>query len=214
MTDRTMSFVIPQSVDDINRYTLNVTHNGVTNTYDPASASTWTLQHSSLEISYGSTCALTTTGITYDTSDGMSIVVPKTISDVTGGKITTDCSNGCTTLDGDLCVNGVVKANALYSTSDERLKENVLGIRYEDYHKASEVNLKSFNFKDDETKTKTYGVIAQHLQGAGLGNIVHEDEKGNLSVDYISFLILRIADLENTVRHLSEKIKEVEDNKR
>ena len=214
MTNRTMSFVIPKSVDNLNRGTLTYTHNGFTNTFDPASNSVFNSPHSALTISYGSTCDLTETSIVYDTSDVKSIVVPKTISDVTGGKITTDCSNGCTTLNGDLCASGVVKATALYSTSDERLKENVLGIRYEDYHKASEVNLKSFNFKDDETKTKTYGVIAQHLQGAGLGNIVHEDDKGNLSVDYISFLILRIADLENTVRHLSEKIKEVEDNKR
>lgn len=213
---RTMSFVIPQSVDDINRGTLKVTHNGFTNTYDPASASTWTLPHSSLTISYGSTCALTATGVTYDTSAEKSIVVPKTISDVTGGKITTDCTNGCTTLTGDLCVNGVVKANALYSTSDKNLKENIKAIPYEDYHKVSSVNLKSFNFKDDDTKTKTYGVIAQDLQAVGLDNIVHKDENNNLSVDYTSLLILKIADLENTIKNLSEEIKNlkgVEDKK-
>lgn len=213
---RTMSFVIPQSVDNINRGTLKVTHNGFTNTYDPASASTWTLPHSSLTITYGSTCALTETGVTYDTSAVKSIVVPKTISDVTGGKITTDCTNGCTTLTGDLCVNGVVKANALYSTSDKNLKENIKAIPYEDYHKVSSINLKSFNFKDDDTKTKTYGVIAQDLQAVGLDNIVHKDENNNLSVDYTSLLILKIADLENTIKNLSEEIKNlkgVEDKK-
>ena len=68
-------------------------------------------------------------------------------------------------------------------------------------------SLKSFNFKDDETKKKTYGVIAQDLQAVGLDNIVHKDENNNLSVDYTSLLILKIADLENTIKNLSEEIK-------
>jgi len=207
MTNRTMSFVIPQSVDNINRGNLTVTHNGFTDTFDPASDSTWSLPHSSLTISYGSTCALTETGVTYDTSAVKSIVVPKTISDVTGGKIEADCDSGCVSVNGDVCVDGVVKANALYSTSDKNLKENIKAITYEDYHKVSSISLKSFNFKDDETKTKTYGVIAQDLQAVGLDNIVHKDENNNLSVDYISLLILKIADLENTIKNLSEEIK-------
>jgi hypothetical protein len=77
---------------------------------------------------------------------------------------------------------------------------------HNDYHRAANVPFKSFNFKDDETKKKTYGVIAQDVQGVGLDHIVHRDENGNLSVDYISFLILRIADLENTVKELSNEI--------
>ena len=198
---------IPTTISHLNRGNLTYTHNGFSGTFDPATDTEFTSPHSSLTISYGSTYALTSTGITYDTSADRSIVVPKTISDVTGGKIEADYDSECISVSGNVCVDGVVKANALYSTSDERLKENIYGISYDDYIKASNVSLKSFNFKDDETKTKTYGVIAQHLQNAGLNNIVHKDDKGNLSVDYISFLILRIASLENTIRQLSKEIE-------
>lgn len=206
---RTMSFVIPQSVDNINRGTLKVTHNGFTNTYDPASASTWALPHSSLTINYGVTCnSSEAVNKTYDTSAAKTIVIPKTISDITGGAVKlNECSGNCITVTGDICASGVIKATALYSTSDKNLKENIKAIPYEDYHKVSNINLKSFNFKDDETKKTTYGVIAQDLQAVGLDNIVHKDENNNLSVDYTSLLILKIADLENTIKNLSEEIK-------
>ncbi len=206
---RTMSFVIPQSVDNINRGTLKVTHNGFTNTYDPASASTWTLPHSSLTINYGVTCSSSeAVNKTYDTSAAKTIVIPKTISDITGGAVKlNECSGNCITVTGDICASGVIKATALYSTSDKNLKENIKAIPYEDYHKVSNINLKSFNFKDDETKKTTYGVIAQDLQAVGLDNIIHKDENNNLSVDYTSLLILKIADLENTIKNLSEEIK-------
>ena len=71
---------------------------------------------------------------------------------------------------------------------------------------------KSFNFKDDETKTKTYGVIAQQVNAAGLNELVHTDESGALNVDYISLLILKIASLENKVNELSEEIKNLKNN--
>lgn len=231
---RTMSFVIPQSVDNINRGkltishcntsevfdpasdktisfthgTLSYSHNGFSGSFDPCTDATFSSPHSSLTISYGVTCSETATGITYNTSADKSIVVPKTISDITGGAIKlNECSGNCITVTGDICASGVVKATALYSTSDRNLKENINGINYEEYHKVSKVGLKSFNFKDDETKKKTYGIIAQDLQGVGLENIVHKDEQGNLSVDYTSFLILKIADLENTVKELMQEIK-------
>ena len=188
--------------------TLSYTHNGFTGTYDPCTGGTFTAPHSSLTISYGVTCSETATGITYNTSADKSIVVPKTISDITGGAIKlNECSGNCITVTGDICASGVVKATALYSTSDRNLKENINSISYDDYHKVSNVGLKSFNFKDDETKKKTYGIIAQDLQGVGLENIIHKDEQGNLSVDYTSFLILKIADLEHTIHELSNEIK-------
>lgn len=212
----TTSINIPNSVSHLNRGTLTYTHNGFSGTFDPSVDTVFSSPHSALTISYGQTCGVSSSGISYNTSADASIVVPKTISDVTGGKIEADCDSGCVSINGDVCVNGVVKANALYSTSDKNLKENIKAIPYEDYHKVSSISLKSFNFKDDETKTKTYGVIAQDLQAVGLDNIVHKDENNNLSVDYTSLLILKIADLENTIKNLSEEIKNlkgVEDKK-
>lgn len=189
--------------------TLSYTHNGFTGTYDPCTGGTFTAPHSSLTINYGVTCSSSeAVNKTYDTSAAKTIVIPKTISDITGGAIKlNECSGNCITVSGDICTSGVVKATALYSTSDRNLKENIKAIPYEDYHKVSNINLKSFNFKDDETKKTTYGVIAQDLQAVGLDNIVHKDENNNLSVDYTSLLILKIADLENTIKNLSEEIK-------
>lgn len=205
---RTMSFVIPQSVDNINRGTLNVTHNGFSGTFDPASASTWTLPHSSLTISYGTTCALAETGVTYDTSEGKSIVVPKTIDDVTNGAISYDCTSDCIRVSKNICMDDYdVTAKGFYSKSDVNLKENINDLNFKDYNKVENVLFKSFNFKNDETKTKTYGVIAQEVQAAGLNEIVHKDNDGNLSVDYISLLILKIAKLEDKVNKLSEELK-------
>lgn len=194
----------------MNHYDLKYTHNGYTGTYNPCTSGTsFVAPHSALTINYGPTCNDTNAvNKTYDTSAAKTIVIPKTISDITGGAIKLNsCSGDCITVTGDICASGVVKATALYSTSDRNLKENINGINYEEYHKVSKVGLKSFNFKDDETKKKTYGIIAQDLQGVGLENIVHKDEQGNLSVDYTSFLILKIADLENTVKELMQEIK-------
>ena len=203
-----MSFVIPQSVDNINRGTLKVTHNDFSETFDPASDSTWTLPHSSLTISYGSTCVLAETGVTYDTSAVKSIVVPKTISDVTNGAISYDCTSDCITVSKNICMDDYdVTAKGFYSKSDVNLKENINNLNFKDYSKVENVAFKSFNFKNDETKAKTYGVIAQEVQAAGLNEIVHKENDGNLSVDYISLLILKIAELEDKVNKLSEELK-------
>ena len=39
-------------------------------------------------------------------------------------------------------------------------------------------------------------MIAQDVEGAGYTSLIHEDESGMKSVDYTSFLILKIAQLE------------------
>lgn len=135
-------------------------------------------------------------------------VTSKTIKVPTSLDHLTEYNGSCYMLNHDICMeDNTIVAKGFYSKSDKNLKENIKAIPYEDYHKVSSINLKSFNFKDDDTKTKTYGVIAQDLQAVGLDNIVHKDENNNLSVDYTSLLILKIADLENTINNLSEEIK-------
>lgn len=194
--------------------TLSYTHNGFTGTYDPCTGGTFTAPHSSLTISYGVTCSETATGITYNTSADKSIVVPKTISDITGGAIKlNNCSGDCITIGADICMTAnTIAAKAFYSKSDENAKENIQPLVHLDYSKIDKVEFKSFNFKDDETKTKTYGVIAQQVNAAGLNELVHTDESGALNVDYISLLILKIASLENKVNELSEEIKNLKNN--
>ena len=104
---------------------------------------------------------------------------------------------------------GNVAALAFYETSDKRLKENINKIETSDIDKVSKVQLKEFNFKNDDKKIKRYGVIAQELEEIGLNNLVTENsETGNKSVDYISFLILKIKELENRINELENKIKD------
>jgi len=215
---------IPTSVEHLNRGTLTFTQNGGNlGTYDPGVVSGKTIDipkgvscvselgRATFEWQYGAPC--NASGGTYDPGANCSgnsvgtIVVPKTIGDLTNNSISVDCSGGCISISNDVCVDGVLKANALYSTSDANLKENAAKVLYEDYHKVSKVDLKSFNFKDDETKRKTYGVIAQEVQEAGLNELIHTDDKGNLAVDYTSFLILKIADMQEQINELNRQIK-------
>jgi hypothetical protein len=56
-----------------------------------------------------------------------------------------------------------------------------------------------------------YGVIAQEVEAAGLDELIHTDEEGMMSVDYTSFLILRVAYLENLLGHLHTKIAQLEE---
>lgn len=204
-TDKTINVTMPTAVSDLSRGNLTVTHNGLTDTFDPATDKSLTFPHSALTVNYGAVSS--SASVTYNTSSAQSITIPRNIGDVTNDVITLDGT--CISVGGDICSSGIIKATALYSTSDENLKENIATVRYEDYHKTSKVSLKSFNFKDDESKKKTYGVIAQDVQKAGLNELIHTDEKGNLAVDYTSFLILKMADMEETINQLKREIKKL-----
>lgn len=181
-------------------------------TFDPSTTTGFTLSHGTLSLTYGNPCG--ENDLDWSACSNEEFIIPQTISDITNGRIviedTCDDDDKCILVpDSDICVNGNIKADAFYATSDERLKENIQSISFTDYEKAGIVDLKSFNFKDDETKTKTYGVIAQSLKAVGLDNIVHNDDKGNLNVDYTSFLILRIASLESQLKSMEEKINDL-----
>lgn len=93
-----------------------------------------------------------------------------------------------------------ITAGEFYETSDRNLKENILQISEEDVNKARNIDIVEFNFKGKDTKK--YGVIAQDLESVGLENLVQSDEEGMKSVDYISMLCLKIAELEKRVKEL------------
>ena len=118
--------------------------------------------------------------------------------------------NNCYSFAHDICMaDNTIAAKGYYASSDRILKENIKTLSEDDFKKVDNVDFKSFNFRDDETKTKTYGVIAQDVQASGLNEIVHKSESGTLNVDYISLLILKIANLENTVKELKKEIGEL-----
>ena len=151
---------------------------------------------------YGSVAS--SVGSSYNGTEDKTITIPKTISDVASGKVSSDAS-------GNLSVDGTITATGAIYSSDRNLKENIEFVTREDFNKAKNVAIKSFNFKDDENKNKIYGVIAQETQEAGLGELVYQKEDGHLAVDYTSLMILKIAYLEDFCAHLNGKIAELED---
>ena len=88
---------------------------------------------------------------------------------------------------------------AFYQSSDKRLKENVEYIPYGVINKASKTKLKQFNFKG--SNELNYGVIADELEVSN-PELVHVDKNGYKSVDYIGFLLLRIAKLEIDLKNM------------
>lgn len=106
---------------------------------------------------------------------------------------------------GDARFAGTVQGKTIVNTSDARLKENVAEI-VDDLDKVKDVDFKEFNFKSDESKTKSYGVIAQELESVGLGNLVSEDDKGMKSVNYIALLCLKMKQMEETMKAMQEEI--------
>ena len=104
--------------------------------------------------------------------------------------------------------NGQVTATKVTQTSDERLKENISTI-IEDVDKIKDIEFFEFNLKDDKTKTKSYGVIAQDLEKVGLNNLVVEDTDGNKSVDYTALIMLELQRLRNEVKELKATINDL-----
>ena len=123
----------------------------------------------------------------------------------------TDWSADCLTINNDLCVTGrVTTTGGVFSTSDERVKEDIRYVSLDYMRKAKNIPLKSFIFKNDPSKRRVFGIIAQDAEAAGFNELVHTDEQGMKTVDYTSFLIARIAQLENTLAILNGKIAELE----
>jgi len=98
-------------------------------------------------------------------------------------------------------INGDVTATGAMYSSDKRLKENIESVSAEDIENVKNVDFKTFNFISNKTSQKI-GVIAQELQDNGLGKLTATNDAGYLTVDYISLLCLKIAELEKEIKEL------------
>lgn len=130
----------------------------------------------------------------------------------TDGSISGDVqlTNGGTSMTGLKILGGIQATNGMIAptylnSSDERLKKDIETISENDIDKVKNVDLKSYAFKSDNSKH--FGVIAQDVERAGLEELVVSSTEGIKSVDYISLLILKIAELENEIKNLKEQIK-------
>lgn len=111
-------------------------------------------------------------------------------------------------VNGNEYVNGTITANGAIYSSDRELKENIKFIERDEINKVKDVFAKSFNFKGETNKM--YGVIAQEVQDAGLNELVYTKDDGHLAVDYTSFLILKMAYLEDFCAMLNGRIVDLE----
>lgn len=102
-----------------------------------------------------------------------------------------------------------VKAKSFYEHSDKNLKSNIRDIQ--DIDKAGLIKFVEFDFINDESDKKKYGVIAQDIESCGLGNLVIEDDSGVKSVDYISLLCLKIEQMNKEIKSLKDEISKLKE---
>lgn len=110
----------------------------------------------------------------------------------------------------DLYVSGT-----LNSTSDASIKENVVPISHEDCDKLLDLKPKQYNFINDETKKKHYGLIAQHVEETYpllVGEYDDIDDKNNLfttkTVNYMELIPIMICKMQK----MQEQIDELRNN--
>ena len=178
----------------------------------PSKISHLTNDLGTLTINYASTCNSANTS--YNGSGNVTIAIPKTLEHVSCGHVKDTqptTTGGEIQIDRNVAVTGSVSATlGFFQTSDERRKDNIKNIEFNDYNKVKNVMPKSFTLKDDESQRKMYGVIAQEVENAGLNELVHTDEEGYKAVDYTSLFMLKIAYLESYCSMLNLRVAELE----
>jgi len=113
---------------------------------------------------------------------------------------------GNSTVDGDLTVGGTING-AIASSSDIRLKENITNLN-NSLDKISNIRGVNYNLKNDETKTKTAGVIAQELLEQ-IPEAVNDSDSEHLRVNYnaiIPYLIESVKELKREIDELKANI--------
>ena len=228
-TDRSgTTITIPTSIGDLAndlktltvQYGTDVSNRTSAATFNGSANTTIGVPTTLAQISNGhvkDSAPTTTTGtITIDKTTSISkaatVASGLTVSS-NGAKIT-----GATSVNGNLSVSGTVTVTQAVYSSDVNLKENIKRINNQELDNVALIEYKSYNFKNDESKHKLYGVIAQEVQGAGLGELVYTNEDGSLAVDYTSLTMLKLAkltqDYDNLLSffvHLQNKVTEIEE---
>jgi hypothetical protein len=113
-------------------------------------------------------------------------------------------------IDNDL----VVKKNlyvdgSIYNPSDERLKENIEDISLEQIHNLFKIIPKHFSYKQDKTKLKHFGVLAQDVEKV-FPELVHTIEKDYKTVNYqelIPLMLSKMKLMQNEIDELKELVK-------
>lgn len=110
-------------------------------------------------------------------------------------------------MNGDVAFNTVlvrtnIKAGSYYTSSDERLKQDIATVTETHFDKLNSINVVNYRFKNDLDKIRT-GVIAQELQQI-FPEYVHEDEDKYLTVDYNSVIMCMLAKIQDQEKRLKK----------
>ena len=98
-----------------------------------------------------------------------------------------------------------------FCDSDSRLKYLLGVLTPADYNKISSLRFHKYSFKSDTTNTLRYGVVAQEIEEI-LPELVHTNEQGMKSVNYIDMLVLLVAQQKEAIEFLNNRVKELENN--
>ncbi len=116
---------------------------------------------------------------------------------------------------GNLVVEGLMQVNALTTPSDRRLKKNISNL---DGVLNTMMLLRptTYGLKDAQSDDRQqFGFIAQELKEI-LPDLVHQDEEGQMSINYVQIIPLLTAALQEqqkTIDGLEERLKRLEDGK-
>ena len=117
--------------------------------------------------------------------------------------------DGTSTFEKDITVNANVIAENVITTSDKRLKTNIVNFTDQaDIHTFRPVE---FNWKKSPDGKKMLGFIAQEVQKNN-PDMVYEDYKGSLGIDYIQFIAVltkNVQELHKQVQKQQEQINKL-----
>ena len=225
----TLDVAVDDSTIEVSTDALRVKDLGITNAKLAGSIENAKLTNSSVTVTagdglasggavaLGASVSLTVDSTVVRTSDAQSIGGVKTFTSaalVTDTTVSTSHTTGCLKLSGGLgvagkiFVNDEVSATVFNATSDETLKCDIAPISGA-LDTISRIAPVEFRFNFVENDKLHYGVLAQQLQDAGLGDIVKTQSSGSLAVEYNSLtgiLLQAVKDLHAQVECLQSRI--------
>ena len=225
----TLDVAVDGSTIEVDTDALRVKDLGITNAKLAGSIENAKLSNSSVTVTagdglasggavaLGASVSLTVDSTVVRTSDAQSIGGVKTFTSaalVTDTTVSTSHTTGCLKLSGGLgvagkiFVNDEVSATVFNATSDETLKCDIAPISGA-LDTISRIAPVEFRFNFVENDKLHYGVLAQQLQDAGLGDIVKTQSSGSLAVEYNSLtgiLLQAVKDLHAQVECLQSRI--------
>ena len=108
---------------------------------------------------------------------------------------------------GTLTSTSTMTATNFILSSDRRLKKNICQLYNLNW--IDDVNFYSFMFKNDNTNTLRYGVIAQELEKIA-PELVSTSDDGTKAVSYTDFLVAKVARQDQQIKDLQRQIDKLE----